>query len=306
MANARDQVMRSLRKADAALLRRERSIVKDVTTAYGEARKALMETFMERFANLGDLTPAQIRQLANDSTLINAIDRQMDALITEFSGIMQPGMATVSRAGFLQGQAEVMILANALGVELFTFDVDPILTTLVETVVDQVPGVVNDLRRLLKAEMRVGLVSGESMQDLSKRLFQKTPVDGRASVFRRGMTSADLFTRRAVIQANNNSKAIFIERAKEQIPELQRQAVAHIGSTTTETCLRVHGQIVDIDKPFELSGQPRFARYMMHPPFHWRCRTTVVAYHPIFEASSSLTTADMRTQAREQLNATSN
>lgn len=303
MANARDAVMKSASRADAALLRREKAIVKAVMEAYDTARAELEASFMARFADLGELTPAQIRQLANDSTLINAIDVQMGALAREFEAIIQNGIRETSRAGFLQAQAEVMIYAEALGVDLFTFSVDEMLAILVEVAVDQVPDVVDATRRLLKNELRISLISGESMSDISKRLFQKTPFDGKASVFQRGKTSADLFTRRAVIQANNNSKQIAIEKAKEQIPELQRQAVAHVASGITQTCLRVHGQIVDVDEPFELSGEPRFGRKLMHPPFHWNCRTTVVAYHPAFESTSNLTTADMRQQARQYLNA---
>ena len=39
---------------------------------------------------------------------------------------------------------------------------------------------------------------------------------------------------------------------------------------------------------------------MMQPPFHWNCRTSVVAYHPRFEQGGA-TTDRMRREANEEL-----
>ena len=63
----------------------------------------------------------------------------------------------------------------------------------------------------------------------------------------------------------------------------QKQAVAAIDSRTTDCCLRVHGQIVELDEPFHLTGTPRFADDMDWPGFHWYCRTSGVLYQPEFD-----------------------
>jgi len=55
--------------------------------------------------------------------------------------------------------------------------------------------------------------------------------------------------------------------------DVVRQAVAQIDQHTTKTCLNVHGQIVEVDEPFHLTGTPRFADDMMNSPFHRGCRT---------------------------------
>lgn len=60
----------------------------------------------------------------------------------------------------------------------------------------------------------------------------------------------------------------------------QRQAIAGIDERTTETCLRVNGQIVGLDEPFKLAGTPRFADEQMNAPFHWYCRTSIALVHP--------------------------
>lgn len=60
-----------------------------------------------------------------------------------------------------------------------------------------------------------------------------------------------------------------------------RQAVAAIDDRTTDCCLSVHAQAVAMDKPFRLTGTPRFADKMMSPPFHWGpCRTVEALVRP--------------------------
>lgn len=55
--------------------------------------------------------------------------------------------------------------------------------------------------------------------------------------------------------------------------EFYKQAIAAIDHRTTDCCLRVHGQTQPIDKPFKLTGEPRYADEIDDPPFHWYCRT---------------------------------
>ena len=64
----------------------------------------------------------------------------------------------------------------------------------------------------------------------------------------------------------------------------KKQAVATVDRHTTPTCLNVHGQVVALNKPFHLTGEPRFADHIQWPPFHWHCRTSVVLYHPDLDA----------------------
>lgn len=67
----------------------------------------------------------------------------------------------------------------------------------------------------------------------------------------------------------------------------QKQAVAVIDNRTTNCCLLVHGQIQPFDKPFELTGTPRFADKMHWPGFHYFCRTSVALYLPEFDDGST-------------------
>lgn len=72
----------------------------------------------------------------------------------------------------------------------------------------------------------------------------------------------------------------------EQIAEpvkFQKQAVAALDAKTTDCCLRVHAQVQPMDKPFQLTGTPRYADEMDWPGFHWWCRTSGVLYLPEFD-----------------------
>ena len=76
----------------------------------------------------------------------------------------------------------------------------------------------------------------------------------------------------------------------------QKQAIAALDERTTECCLNVHGQIVDLDKPFHLTGTPRYADYIDAPPFHDWCRTAVVLYRSEYDEGL---TEEMRAAARK-------
>lgn len=301
MANERDRVMRLLTAEQAALMRTENRLVKAVLADYAQVRRGLAADFAAVFDTLPDNpTDAQIRALANNATLIAAIDRRMIELNTLLNQTIDPVINDIAYSAFNAAKAEVDILAAGLGISVFFFEVDPLIDLVVQSVIEQIPLEVESFRLLLISELRQGLIAGESTQEISKRLFSTVPVDGRVSVSRRGEVSAELMTRRGVIQANTNSKLIAYSEAKKQIPELQKQAVASINAQTTQTCLRVHGQIRDIGEPFTLTGDPRFARNMQGSPFHWNCRTDVVAYVEAFDQGSNVTTADMRAAARQE------
>jgi hypothetical protein len=63
--------------------------------------------------------------------------------------------------------------------------------------------------------------------------------------------------------------------------------------------LQVHGQIQPLDKPFRLTGTPRYADEMDWPAFHWYCRTSGVLYQEQYDDGL---TERMRNGARTILN----
>lgn len=299
MANERDTIIKMMDKAQAAQLRQENALVRAILAAYDDARKSLMGELSLAFSRLGENPSREaVRRLASNASLIQAIEQRMQNLGATLSREMREALTEMLAATADDVSAQVMLLANALEVSFIAFGVDEIVELTIQTAIEQIPGLIATLETSLVAELRSGLAQGQRFSELRDRLFTLNN-----AIFPRGKTSAELMVRRAVIDANNNARLIFIERSAEQVPGMMKQVVAKIGPDTTKLCLRAHGQIQPIDKPFVLtSGPPKpFQRKMMGPQFHWNCRDSVVPYHPIFEQTSSLTTADMVAAAQAQL-----
>ena len=80
--------------------------------------------------------------------------------------------------------------------------------------------------------------------------------------------------------------------------EFYKQAVAAIDERTTDCCLQVHGQVQPMDKPFELTGTPRYADEVDAPPFHWNCRTAMAIVKP--DDADDMLSQQMREAARDE------
>jgi hypothetical protein len=78
-----------------------------------------------------------------------------------------------------------------------------------------------------------------------------------------------------------------------------KQAVAAMDRRTTDCCLRVHGQVQPIGRPFKLIGEPRYADELDWPPFHWWCRTAMALV--LERVANDDLTRSMREAAREIL-----
>jgi len=109
--------------------------------------------------------------------------------------------------------------------------------------------------------------------DLTRNVFSKRITQDDASVFRKGGNGLALSTSIAIFTLANRS---ILTGYKADSPNNRKMAIAVTDDHTTDTCKRVNGQVVRVDKPFKLSGRPRFARLMDYPPFHYNCRTSMV------------------------------
>lgn len=126
---------------------------------------------------------------------------------------------------------------------------------------------------------------------------------GRASTYRRSSNNLDLWGAMALWAfVGGLSAAWYAEASKRSTVTYQKQAIAAIDERTTDCCLRVHGQIQDLDKPFVLTGTPRFSDKKQNPPFHWNCRTATALYRPEME-QVGLTTTQMRRAASAEMTA---
>lgn len=297
--DGRERAVKLLEQAQALLARREEETIRALHRAYEAARKELLAILSERMAAIDQNDAAAVRRLATDTTLFRAIEERMTQLERDFAGLLGDRLRQVADSAGDQVLQEIETLTRGLGISFMRFSIDELHLLLVQPVIEDIPAIVGPVARHIISELRTGLTLGQRFSDLARRVLSSDPAN--QSVFRRGLTSAELMVRRAVHQVNNHSRMLFMEKAKEQLPKLQKQAVAHVGDNTTKCCLRVHGQVQDLDKPFELTAEPRFSRKMMAPPFHWNCRTASAPYMAEWEKRSQLKSSDMRQAAKDEL-----
>lgn len=307
MPSPRDELLRLAAQNTHFLDGLERDAVRDIYEAYERARNELLGIITERRNALYTRTftgeeRTRLRELARDVALFRQIDARLATLRERIGGIAEGvWQRAVNGAGDITPE-ELDILLAGLDVGSFFYSLTMVDFTSVELGLQRA---LAELMRsqtavatVLQSELRVGLLRGESFDDLVKRLLAKD-----AGVFVRGRLSAELGARRNVTAANNEAKDAIYRLWAPQIPGLGKQAIAAIDENTTECCLLVHGQIQPITGSYRLDGQPRFAALIKVPPFHWRCRTSSAAYHADFEKEATITTQDMLDAAQAELRA---
>lgn len=272
-----------------------------LAAAYNQARRELLDAMLQMWSRLqaGALapTPERILQLIRQMGMLGQIDTRLRQLETDTGLILRGVVVDASERGLDAIQRELGTLPADVRQAMRPFSL--IDTALVERflplALDEAHLATGSLANMLRRELQVGILQGESFPALVQRML-----GADQSVWVRGRVSAELGVRRMVIHANNAAKLDYLRQARRDIPELRKQVVASIQSNTTETCLRAHGQVRLLDENFELTGEPRFADAMMHTPFHWNCRSAIAAWHPIFERGG-MTTSSMRDDAAAEL-----
>lgn len=311
MPNAKQQQLDALRDAESKLASLDDATAARLANLYDAARRELMSTLMDWYQKMGSpSTPDELRVVAGQVARIKEIEKRIQQLSTDIADYLKDQIPAAMDIGLSNAEHDVELMSKALRTsvknETLFAGIDPQLASVVESVIARIPGIVEPLAGQITFELQYSLTQGDSFDQIVQRLLGKDLGPQGASFFQRGATSMQLFSRRSVIDANNASRQLVYERAAEKIGKLQKQAVAAIDDRTTECCLRVHGQITDLDQPYKLTGTPRFQDEMMFPAFHWNCRTSSVAYHPAFDAAAEGTeasTAYMLSQARKALKA---
>lgn len=286
-----------------ALERLETQIARRSATAYNQARRELVNTLLERWTGSDALLPRDAVDLLRRSALLSRIDERLIELERETGLILRDALTSSSELAVEQVQRELALLPRELRPNLLQF------TGINERMVEQfLPAVLEDaegIRRLVRLqlgrELQSGLLQGESFPNLVKRLMAATPTGEGPAVWRNGELSAELMTRRVVITAENAAKNDALRTINNRGGvRVKKQLIASIGPRTTRTCLAAHGQIREVDEPYVLTEEPRFARKMQFPAFHHNCRSSSVMYHESFEGGG-LNTSNMRSSAQAEL-----
>jgi hypothetical protein len=293
MPTRRDTLYLNQRLMETAETRAARAIA----AAYNQARRELLTALLDGWLPGRVIRPQDQAALLRQLGLLAQIDARIAQLEQETGVILRGVIESGTERAYAAIQREIAQLPPDLRPTMGIFNRinEPMVERFLPLAVDDVTDLASTIRTGLKRELQTGLLQGQSFPDLTRRLFSST----EPGVWRNGTTSAERLTRRLVIHSENAARVELIGQAAQRIPGVQKQAVAVMSPETTDCCLRVHGQIVDVDQPFQLDGEPRFADDMLHTPFHWNCRTSIVMYHPSFERGG-LTTSNMRKSAEAE------
>lgn len=155
-----------------------------------------------------------------------------------------------------------------------------------ETILNGIQDRLRDTVAVIDARFRSTLADMQGSKDddksIASRLVALQFVDGRASEWRHGRNLLDSETQKSMWGAAGAgimvTFSLLANRLKQrgEKDRIVKKAIATIDSRTTQTCFRVHGQVQPIDKPFSLTGTPRYANAKMLPPFHDYCRTVII------------------------------
>lgn len=311
MATPKERQLKALRDAEAKLANLDDATAGRIANMYDAVRRDLLSALMGWYQQMGEPDTAdELRIVANQVYRIKEIERAIRALSVDIADYLQDQLPRAWEIGLENADRDLVNMARVLREDLskerLFAGLDKQLPLTVEAFINRIPGIVQPLAAQLTSELQYSLTQGDSFTQIVQRLIGADLGPSGASFFRRGALSMELFSRRAVVDANNASRQIVYENAKTLVNGLKKQAIAAIDDRTTECCLSVHGQVADVGQTYKLTGTPRFQDEMMFPAFHWRCRTSSAAYHIAYEVAAEGTeasTAYMREQARQALKA---
>lgn len=249
--------LKAPQRFERAMLRLEKRYADDIVSSYREARARLQSIVSDHWgatalqplaAQVFDALRQQVRVKAQVHT-VELSDHSLTLVDAQF--------ALLNR--FIKGPA-IDSIQLLIGLDL---------QQIINDFITQSPGWVDGVQMNFNAELQ--RLRDEELPAVNNRLFATSIKDGRASVYRNGLNAFSIASQAALWTAALGITSLFYtagntEAQTEQ--KYQKQVIAAIDERTTDTCLRVHGQIKDIGKPFELTGTPRYSDEKQHPPFH--------------------------------------
>ena len=270
----------------ARMIRLESRAIAGINTARAEFRRAALDLLYS-----GDLTYAKARQITS------LIDQLAARVRTLQSGLLQPMDELVlwymnQQLGLLRAVGQKR-LPNIQQLNLGTYSKRAEMYELLQTT----PAWIVSMKKNMELNLTKSIVSKTDTSRIIDRLFSINIEDGRASVARLAGAAAETETKSTLWTSSILSMFTLYEETSQATGTVyMKQAIATIDDKTTDCCLQVHGQIQPLDKPFQLTGEPRYADEVDNPPFHWNCRTAEALYTEAME-DKGITSADMRDAA---------
>lgn len=132
----------------------------------------------------------------------------------------------------------------------------------------------SDMESHIKKNLAIGVIKGETIDQLVKRLMRNTGDMGKG-LMKLPKASADRIIRTELLNAYNEKHNDSIKVLAEVHDDIKKRWDASLDRRVCELCRSLEGQVVDPDGNF--SGG------INHPPAHPNCRCTVVTWSAFWE-----------------------
>lgn len=300
-AKAKSIITQGVITKNADLLILEKATIQDITKAYEVARteiaKELKEAWNTYAQNFETMTAAQ-KELAQIQFMRSAkLYENLETRISQLGGKVDKinSMAILEASGisneFVKNELETLAFFTNLDPQNFA-RINTVQAEIMANKVNQGTKFVSEAQRAevlpqLRQQIRIGILKGESIDRITDRIVSKTALtlEGvNKGVFSSIEARAKLNARWGIIESSSAAAVTqygaFNQRCQDADIKVQvkKQVIAQVDERTTVCCIYANGQIQEIDKPFD-TEQGSFD----YTPFHCNCRSTVAAWHELFE-----------------------
>lgn len=245
-------------KFQAQLTKIENDLLSEINREYRQVRVEALGLINELGTN-SVILGGRIRALVGNFSI------SVTAIIRQFIDIIRQAVEDYGRRQF-----------PTLDFDTYWLDTTPERENILNSLTGTLARVINIVELQFIQALLEMQQSNSSDTDTSHRLFALQPVDGRVSVWRRLRSLIANELQKALWSVAIAALALLFLLLKDRTDrQIIKVADATLDSRTTQTCQRVDGQRQPIDKPFILTGTPRFSNRKMLPPFHNNCRTVI-------------------------------
>ncbi len=302
MSNIADVILDELTSHDVDLVRIESGMRKKVLYQLETLERALV-------AEIQDIDPTAPARLNNRLDRLNALLAQTTETIRKYyRRIKVINGNDLQQLAVVEHQAVVAAVNTAVTVEVMTAAIPPaVLEELARnTLIEGAPSRVwwsrqaGNLRRSFSDQMRQGVLRGESVADLTRRVRgratgkrntywdargnPKVFVEFEGGIMDTSTRQAETLVRTSVISVTGAVTDATYEANKDVIKG--RQAQATLDTRTSDICIARSGKVWDMDGN-PLPPPPNNEQYPGPPAWHWGCRTRII---PVLKTWEDLAT----------------
>lgn len=250
------------------------------------ARKYLKRLEKELVTQLKLIDPTDIESETYKIRRLNKLlEQTRETIKSSYKGFKGEVVTELTKLSSLESDFTVGSLDSALKVETLTTGLtrqamrDIVRTSLVQgtTVSDWMGRLAKNTQTRLQDSLKMGMLAGESMGDLVRRIRGRAIPGSPGKYFGGVMATttreAESFARTAAQTISNITRDNVLKDNRDLLKG--RQLLVTLDNRTSTICIGRSGMAWDFEgKP--LSGTNTTISYPGAPPYHWQCRSTLI------------------------------